>query len=138
MAPWPRLMDCLEPDGFGTSPLHYSWPSQALPRPPPSALHSQPPRRLTSGVGGGAECPSHGTLCPCHPHPSPTNSHVNGCVGLHACHLQSVLSGWRDLVKDLSQIMPHPCSKPSHGSHLTQVKARVLTQTREVLPPSGT
>lgn len=110
---WLRAERLLNPN---SSSLHYSRPGQALPSPPPPALPcSCSKERLTADVGE-IESPSWGTLRPCQPHPGPTTSHLNGCPGLRACHLQSLRSGQTQLVKDRRQIVSCPCSSPAAAS----------------------
>lgn len=112
----PLAQDCLEPEGF-TTPLFLA--REAFPSTVIARLQGDWPQ-----VWGGIEYPNHGTLCPCHHHPGPTKSYLNGCPDLHACPLQSVLSGWRELVRGLSQTIhtllqtlqwlpPHPSESQS-------------------------
>ena len=84
-------------------------------------------------MGGEVEPPnpSQGTLCPSHP-PGPTKSHLNSCAGLHACHVQPIHGGQRELAKGRSQITspaPHRPIAPACPQE---------SQTREAWPPSQT
>ena len=111
---------------------HSPSPGQACPRPPPSALLFPDSKETDLRRGEGSH-PSHGTLC--HPHPGHTKSHLSSCPGLHACHLQSVLSSQR-VCKTSGRAHDTPTANlpwlpPPQG------RARVLTGTRQALPPSG-